>query len=484
MSDKILEGWPLIYESELIIFNRTARIGVACMWSKKDDIKQILLERRLDKHINILGNSYSINAVIGMIINIVSNRHIRHLIITGEVLCYQNIVERIIEVFASPVINTQYMDLYLEYLPEIREQIKTCAYVKITNIVSYIKKLPTVKHYDKPPINIKDKLTIVKESDFYPSNVSGYSVSSFDGNIFNAFLDILRIIMTRGYLVECNDSETREILNLTVVLHNLNTSTICSIPYTTPSLITQYKKDILNPIVNKNVSYTYGSLLAKKTSYLLNLLKKDSLTRQAYICIFNEEHYALCDDKGDLKDNAKSGYIGGVTPMINVTEKGTPPCAVSIFVRIVKNILHMTATFRSNDMVKAWALNVVAFRTYQEMLCKELNTNIGVLTTIAFSAHIYKDDFNLANTLLKTHSLLKSNSIPENEGYYVISILDSLDDKIKVVLFSNDHAFIKEWIDSDHERLIYEVTTHINNPMHAAYVTRTIMEKKRDMVVK
>ena len=463
MDKYILDNWPLIYKDDLILLNKKKSIAIGCMWTPKDIIKEYLEKHDLIKHINLIGNTYSINAPIGMIINILSNRYIGHIIITGDIISYKNIVDRIMEIFNGDS-ELEYADTYNKYLKELRKQIISCKYVAIEEIQSYItalcKKSTCLNaaagsvcgaFYDKPPIDVKDELTIIKESSYFPSNISGYSISCFDGDIFNAFLDICRLILSRGYEID----NTREIQNLTITMHKLDLSNLCSIPYITPEQVQQYKDDMIKPKISQN-SYSYGSLLSKQTNYIINILGTTPFTRQAYVPLFDESFYG--------NDN--------------------PPCAVSTYFKILKTQLHMTVTFRSNDMFKAWALNVIGFREYQEMICRELNRiynlnyTTGLLTTIGFSSHIYKNDFNICNTLLKTYSLIKTNIIPEPEGYYLIDIPDQLDDKIRVKLFSNDHEFIKEWINSNYDLLIQEVVSNINNPMHAAYVVKEIMEKK------
>jgi hypothetical protein len=335
-----------------------------------------------------------------------------------------------------------YTELYERYLPQLRAQIFRCDYVSEDSLIDTILSLPPANPFDLEPINVKAELSVVKESYCFPSNVSGYALKCVAGDIFEQYLDNLRVIMTRGYAV----GNTREVQNLTIVLHELTEDSIRKIPNVTPELAERYKRDMIYPETTKTTSYTYGQLVNEDKDYIVNLLKFDPTTRRAYQCIFVKDFY----------------------------NHENPPCAVSIFFRIVDNVLHATVTFRSNDMYKAWPLNALAFRAYQLEIAQTLSIEVGTLTTIAHSAHVYKDDFAECCALLEKHGYTKTNPIPEPEGYYLVA---KADDVIGVKLFTNEHQFIKEWRHADPERLIYDVTSHIANPMHAGYLAKEIMEK-------
>lgn len=457
-------NFPLVHKDDLLLFNKSNAIAIACMWSLKEKIKETLTEESLSS-INLIGNTYSINAPKAMIVNLSCNRSIRHIIITGDILCYQSIVNLLIEIFASDKI-TSCMQLYEKYLPDIRKQILTCQYVEINNLNKYIQCLVekkqlydmkfdtnTIKFFTNtedipltlPCIDIKEEVMKVVPSEEYPSNISGYTVHCYDGDLFNSFLDICQVINTRGYVI----GNTREISNLTVVCHSIDEESINNFPQLNSTIISQYKTDILNSKHSDNISYTYGSILFPQIGKIISMLYDNPLTRQCYIPIFENKHYAQ------------------------------PPCVVSVFFRIIKDKLNLTVTMRSNDMFKAWPCNVIAFRVFQNKICKVLNaasTDIiyypGILTTIGYSAHIYNDDLINLKCLLKDY--FKKTIIPEPEGYYIIDKPDDIDTIIQVKLFSNDHGLVKVWQNDSYELLIEEVSSYISNAQHAAYVAKEI----------
>jgi thymidylate synthase len=454
----MLSSFPIVHEKDLMIFDRSRSIAIACMWSLQDKIKEELTTESLTR-INLIGNTYSINAPKGIITNLCANGNIRHLIITGDVLCYQSIVDNMIEIFCTDLI-LPYMDIYRAYLSRVREQILTCQYVNAEDLNKYVECIvakrkiydlrfddKTIRYFENEvipftmsAINVKDVIMKVVPSEEYPTNISGYSVHCYDGDLFNTFLDTCQLINTRGYII----SDTREISNLSIVCHSIDENSLTKFPHLTPELITQYQTNILCKDCPPNLSYTYGSLINKYIDAITEQLINDKFTRRCFVPIFREEH----------------------------TSNEQPPCAVFLFFRIVKNKLNLTVSFRSNDMFKAWILNVIAFRTFQKKICELVNVPIGILTTHGCSSHIYNADLINLKCLLKDY--VKKSIIPEPEGYYLVDKLDDTDTEIRVRLFTNDHGFVKEWKNWDYESLIEEVSSYINNPQHAAYVAKEI----------
>lgn len=476
MSALILKDFPIVYKSDLLLLNPNNEIAIACMWSLKQSIYDILSDD-FKLFINLIGNTYSINSPNGIITNLCANRRIRHIIITGNILCYSDIVDRLIEVFASDKLSP-YMNIYKDHLSTIRLQILTCQYIDDTNLNKYIECL-LMKHpiydleftqktldyfkndipalLDEFPINVSDTVMKIEPSEEYPSNISGYTVHCYDGDLYNTFLDICQIINVRGYVI----NNTKELNNLTVVLHKFNDDTLLQFPYINTNIINEYKTSIFEKNCPSNLSYTYGSLLYNFTDIIVTQLKENIHTRQCYIPLFESHH-------------------------ITYTQ---PPCIVGIHFRVVKGKLNLTVIFRSNDMFKAWILNVIAFSTYLDKICELTGISRGMLTTFGCSCHIYDADLVNLKCLLKGY--IKKEIIPEPEGYYLINLMnkenDKLNDntisaagntevKIQVKLYSNDHELIKTWESTEYETLIHEVTSYINNPQHAAYVTKEIMK--------
>lgn len=60
-----------------------------------------------------------------------------------------------------------------------------------------------------------------------------------------------------------------------------------------------------------------------------------------------------------------------------------------------------TAFFRSQDVGKKIYADILALGEISKMVANSLKTNVGPLTLIIVSAHIYQEDFNKVNQLIK-----------------------------------------------------------------------------------
>jgi thymidylate synthase len=67
------------------------------------------------------------------------------------------------------------------------------------------------------------------------------------------------------------------------------------------------------------------------------------------------------------------------------------PCLQILDFLIRGEKLHMTAVFRSHDIGRAYVSNVYGLGKLQARIATELGIEIGTLTTVSISAHIYKE---------------------------------------------------------------------------------------------
>jgi thymidylate synthase len=122
--------------------------------------------------------------------------------------------------------------------------------------------------------------------------------------------------------------------------------------------------------------------------------------------------------------------------------KGNSPCLTQIWVRAsTDRKLDMTATFRSNDMFRAWQFNAYALRALQIQIANELKMIPGLLTTVSFSAHIYQKDFENIRKFLDKPRPKKKKMFHSEVGNFVINQLPTL----SVKQFSKDGNLIKIW---------------------------------------
>lgn len=77
-----------------------------------------------------------------------------------------------------------------------------------------------------------------------------------------------------------------------------------------------------------------------------------------------------------------------------------PPCLQSLTFRIENDKLNMNVRFRSNDLLKAAFMNMIALTELQKMVAKEVGVKVGEYLHISDSMHIYGKDFKDTEKLL------------------------------------------------------------------------------------
>jgi thymidylate synthase len=108
-----------------------------------------------------------------------------------------------------------------------------------------------------------------------------------------------------------------------------------------------------------------------------------------------------------------------------------PPCAQSLWLRIINNKLCMNVRFRSNDAYKAAFMNIFALVQLQKRIADELNVSVGRYCHIADSYHIYgKDIPEFENRFLNA---LKTRPFEQRTVRYE-NVKDIMDESIPIIL--------------------------------------------------
>jgi len=203
------------------------------------------------------------------------------------------------------------------------------------------------------------------------------------------WLNTIKTILDGGEeYTDHNGRVCKELLNIEMVLPNPTENTVIEpINIITKNQEWVYpSKDELTSIMfkeNQNPVYehTYGGRIFKfggvknqLRDFVIPLLRNDNHSRQAVVSIFNP-----------FKDS-------------DLTNKNIPAMMYFQF-RIKNDKVLMTAHFRSNDILIGWPANIYQLFKVQEYVAKELQLNMGSLTTISNSAHIFLDNGDAINNL-------------------------------------------------------------------------------------
>jgi thymidylate synthase len=121
---------------------------------------------------------------------------------------------------------------------------------------------------------------------------------------------------------------------------------------------------------NKEVRSNYGWQWKRNDQLkkIINILSKNKNTRQASISIYDGKE-------------------------IETYSKDTP-CTYAINFTIINDKLNMSVLMRSNDLWYGFCNDQYCFSKLQELVCKELNVNIGNYYHFANNLHIYNNFLN------------------------------------------------------------------------------------------
>jgi thymidylate synthase len=177
------------------------------------------------------------------------------------------------------------------------------------------------------------------------------------------------------------------------------------------------------------------------------------------------------------KDSTQS-YVSLWHPLDDY-DSPNPPCLTGIALRLIDQKLHMTAWFRSHDIYGAWLKNAAALgllmrRITQDNPVKELNMQVGTLTILSHSAHIYSHDLASASKIanLSTSPCLYADPA----GNFVVNVHM---DGVNVQWWAPDMSRVIKGFDSKSaERLMDSILEECPymEASHAAYLGMTINE--------
>lgn len=187
-----------------------------------------------------------------------------------------------------------------------------------------------------------------------------------------------------GYdYLDSDNRRAKEIQNLVITIQDPKNQGIdepLNLMSNTDKWVYPSKSEISNVIFkeisNPAYDYTYGGRmfnfsgeLNQIKSYIIPLLKKDPETRRAVISVYNP-----------LQDSTfKPKNI---------------PAILNIYIRLHKNKLHLTAMIRSQDLVFGWPANIYQLYCLQKFIAENLSVDIGSLTTISNSTHIFESNYS------------------------------------------------------------------------------------------
>ena len=189
-------------------------------------------------------------------------------------------------------------------------------------------------------------------------------------------------------------TQVREIINLMAVVSDEDPDNPKMEPYFRfdEKYLKSYCDEICSDKVPQGTIYTYGSRLRAwdgkngekidQIADMIEYLKKDTFRKSAVAQTWIVE------------DELTRRYLN---------KDKNSPCIILVHPNVQDGVLHLTVYIRSSDVFRAWPLNAFGLRKLQKIIAEGLGVDMGTLTTIGSSSHIYQDCWEDAKEILKEH---------------------------------------------------------------------------------
>lgn len=382
--------WPILYKQVLKVKDPKNPVGVAIMWTER----QVVADLLKDEPYCAIGNLYSSAGISAMIRNVYANPHIRKIVLWGADLSRSG--QALMALMANGVDDNLFI-IGDEKGGQIEKEIGKEAVDLFRSSVEVINlrgKSPDVLRQTVSALSKEDPVPFTTPKVFptsrpkpftFPSEQIGVRVHG--NTAAQTWLKILQNIMRYGRNKTTRytqENELKELLNIIAVVYDENPDD----PYL-PSFFPFKKADldvyypqVLSAKQIPGIAYTYGQRLrdhdgVDQIQNIIDLIKTRPFSKKMV------------------------AFTAKIKEDWSVVNKGDTPCLTQILCSIQDGKLFMTTHFRSQDMVHGWPRNVFSLRKLQKLICDESGVAMGAFVMITHSAHIYSDDYELVEKILK-----------------------------------------------------------------------------------
>ncbi len=382
--------WPLLYKNVLQVKDPTNSVGVSVMWTERQVVAKLL------DGINYcaIGNLYSSAGISAMIRNIYANPVIRKIILWGADLSRSG---QALLALMQYGVDKDFFIIGDEKKGQVEKEIGKEAIDQFRNNVEVINlrgKSPdelrstiqqfnnkTMGKFSEPKI-----FPISRPKPFtYPSEQIGFRIAG--ETTAQTWLKILNNVMRYGRIKKTRytqENELKELLNVMAVVYNENPEEPYLphyFPFSKNELL-QYYPQVLSAKQIPGIAYTYGQRLRNHDGVdqiinIINLIKARPFSKKM------------------------AAFTARVKEDWAEANRGDTPCLTQVLCSIQDNKLFMTTHFRSQDMVHGWPRNVFSLRKLQKFIADETGYPLGGFVMVTHSAHIYSDDYELVEKILK-----------------------------------------------------------------------------------
>lgn len=385
------KNWPIYFKNVLRIGDLTSNIGIVTLWTERD-----VIASKLNKEdYCAVGNLYAAAGINHMMRNIFANPRIRYLIMWGSDMSQSG--HSLLKFIQKGVDNNyQIFDARGEIEKEIPREAIEQFRKNVTLFDLRGRQMSaisdTIKHLHKlGPFANKSRIfpEVKKVSISLPSEEIGFRVEA--DTVAQTWLKIINLIGKYGKTEKtryASNNNLKEVLNLTAIIKQEDPDNVYFphyLPFSLQELKSYYPEIMTNRKI-PGVSYNYGDRMRSYFEIDQILEIKKLLSRRP----FSKKAIAVTYDvKKDWKN----------------VNKGDTPCLTQVLVRVSDRKLVLTAHFRSQDMFHGWPRNTFALRKLQKDIADHLKLPMGVICIITHCAHMYADDWKLADEIIKNYYL-------------------------------------------------------------------------------
>ncbi len=387
-----MNDWPILYKQVLHVKDPANPVGVAIMWTER----QVVADMLKDENYCAIGNLYSSAGISAMIRNVYANPHVRKIVLWGADLSRSG--QALMALMANGV-DENFFIIGDEKKGQVEKEIGKDAidlFRKSVEVINLRGKSPdelkrTVSELSRqkpqPFSEVKVFPTSRPKPFTYPSEQIGFRIHG--QTTAQTWLKILQHIMRYGRNKTTRytqENELKELLNVMAVVYNEDPEKPylpSFFPFSEKDLQTYYPQ-VLSAKQIPGIAYTYGQRLrdhdgVDQIQNIINLLKTRPFSKKLV------------------------AFTAKIKEDWSVANKGDTPCLTQILVSLQDGKLFMTTHFRSQDMVHGWPRNVFSLRKLQKFIADESGYPMGTFVMITHSAHIYSDDYELAEKIIKEH---------------------------------------------------------------------------------
>lgn len=372
----------LFFSDSLKTGNPESNVGICTLWTQKD-----ILLKNIDKvSFSIAGNLYYADGINYIIRNAFLNPKLRYIVLCGMDVSRSG--EAFLR-FMEEGIDSDYKIKGTNFSIDInipagdielfRKNITLLDMRSVLDsslVNEEIQKLEKLPAFSEPK-EFPETKVVIEEHPIKPGIIIRGQ------RIADAWINIIKEIMRSGTVKKSqHSSDQKEIINMVTVIEE-DPDKIYMAPFFrfSDKDIDEYCKKVLTPAIIEGTNYTYGQRLfdhrgVDQIEYIINTLKNAEYSRRAVAVAW--------DILADIKSK-------------------NPPCLVLVHALMQNKKLFLTVYIRSNDMFAAWPLNAIAFRKLQKKIAVSLNSDMGGLTIISSSAHIYSTDWASAMEIIKKY---------------------------------------------------------------------------------